>query len=144
MFFEKKHGLAPTYLAGDHLSSVADLTRYSLRNSSSIRPIRTRTNKYKSSYFPPTIHSGNNLPFNIFQIEQLVPFKTKQSTFMFLKPAPSYYSYGERWSVIYHDRLRLGHRYLNYHAHGHGLSDTSLGKCGSPETIEHFVFHCSN
>ena len=107
----------PTYLAGNHLSSVADLTRYSLRNSSSIRPIRTRTNKYKSSYLPSTIHSWNNLPFDILQIEQLETFKTKLSTFIFPKPAPSYYNYGERWSAIYHTQLRLGHSSLNYHAH---------------------------
>ena len=113
MFFRIKHGLAPTYLAGNHLSSVADLTRYSLKNSSSIRPIRTRTNKYKSSYFPSTIHSWNNLPFDILQMEQLEPFKTKLSTFIFPKPAPSYYNYGERWSAIYHTRVHLGHSSLN-------------------------------
>ena len=144
MFFKIKHGLAPTYLAGNHLSSVADLTRYSLRNSSSIRPIRTRTNKYKSSYFPSTIHSWNKLPFDILQIEHLQPFKTKLSTCIFPKPAPSYYNYGEHLSAIYHTRLRLGHNSLNYHAHAYGLSDTSLCKCGSPETIKHFFFYCPN
>ena len=99
----------------------------------SSQTIRARTNQYRDSFLPSTLHLWNNLPLEARQSNTLNSFK------LFFKkdilPIPRYY---------YHGRLRTGCSALNLDLFTKNITDSPLCSCGSIENSQHYFFHCRN
>ena len=122
---------------------VSSLSLYHLCNPERIRPLRTRTNKYKNSYIPASIIAWNDLPVNLTDSHSVQTFKAKLKSYLFNPTTPVYYSYGERLTSIFHTRLRLGHSSLSFDLFQHGLNTSKRCECGhNQEDTIHCFFHC--
>ena len=103
--------LTPIYLSSLIPAQVSSASSYNLRNAQNYQTIQARTNQYRDSFLPSTLHLWNNLPLEARQSNTLNSFK------LFLKkdilPIPRYYSHGNRKPQILHSRLRTGCSALN-------------------------------
>ena len=144
MFFKVLHNLVPSYLCNNPLPKVSTLSPYNLRNANNIRPLRARTNLYKTSFFPSTTVAWNNLSDEVKSSLTRAAFQTSIRPLFLAPKAPAYYNMGERLPAIWHTRLRTGHSTLNSHAFAHGISCSNLCFCGQKEDLNHYFFECPN
>ena len=77
--YKIKNKPVPLYLSEGRLPTVSDVTRYNLRNTDKIRPLKARTNKYYLSCFPSSIYTWKNLTPNISNASTLETFKKSLS-----------------------------------------------------------------
>ena len=106
LLYKMINHLTPIYLSSLIPAQVSSASRYNLRNAQNYQTIRARTNQYRDSFLPSTLHLWNNLPLEARQSNTLNSFK------LFLKkdilPIPRYYYHGNRKPQILHSRLRTG------------------------------------
>ena len=111
LLYKMINHLTPIYLSSLIPAQVSSASRYNLRNAQNYQTIRARTNQYRDSFLPSTLHLWNNLPLEARQSNTLNSFK------LFLKkdilPIPRYYYHGNRKPQILHSRLRTGCSALN-------------------------------
>ena len=142
LLYKMINHLTPIYLSSLIPAQVSSASRYNLRNAQNYQTIRARTNQYRDSFLPSTLHLWNNLPLEARQSNTLNSFK------LFLKkdilPIPRYYYHGNRKPQILHSRLRTGCSALNLDLFTKNITDSPLCSCGSIENSQHYFFHCRN
>ena len=134
--YKIKNKPVPSYLSEGRLPTVSDVTRYNLRTTDKIRPLKARTNKYYLSFFPSSINTWNKLPPNISKASTLETFKKSLSLHLLSASSDLYLSYGQRMPAIYHSQMRLGHSCLNSHAFKFAFCDNNLCSCVQKETVK--------
>ena len=106
--------------------------------------IRTRTEKFRSSFYPNSLLEWNRLDPEIRESPSLSIFKKK----LLLKIRPVYNSvYGiyNPKGVSFLTQLRVGLSKLNYHKFRHNFADTMSPMCPANDGIEdteHFLLLC--
>ena len=98
------HGLAPLYLSNLLPPHVEDVSSYWLRNSGNYVGIHANTRTYADFFLPSTIQAWNNLPDSIRSADTLATFKHLLTLDTPL--VPNYYLSGDRFSQVFHTRLR--------------------------------------
>ena len=136
--YKMNHTISPQYLID--LLPAHEQTRYNLRTANNIPSITARTQLYQNSFLPATIREWNNLPLNVRNLPTLNAFKQALKSNI-CKPK-AIFSFGPRNAQILHTRLRLGCSSLNYDLHRRSIADSPLCRCGSVETVDHFLLHC--
>ena len=136
--YKMNHSLSPKYLIG--LLPTHQQTRYNLRTANKIPPITARTQTYQNSFLPATICIWNDIPLSVRSLPSLTSFK--QSLNSNMSKSKSIFSFGSRSAQILHTRLRLGCSSLNFDLHRRSIVDSPLCRCGSVETVDHFLLHC--
>ena len=141
MFYKNFHKLCPTYLSDLVPTVERTLT---LRNSSNVRQLKCRTNRYSTSFLPSTISLWNNLPLDLRNATPISKFKLHlKQTLLTTDKVPPYYSFGNRFANICQTQLRLGYTPLNQHLFQINAVPSPLCKCGdSEETVDHFFIYC--
>lgn len=145
-FYKIINNLVPTYLQRLCPPTVAQMTRYNLRNRNNQILIPARTTRYRESFLPSTTSLWNSLPLELRNTETLEGFKRKMiAYFSTATPPPSWYSTGYRYPNILHTRLRLDNTGLNSHLFKYGRSDICACACGhNSETMKHYLLECPN
>ena len=129
----------PSYLS--NLLSPRNEQPYNLREQSSIRCPRCRTNLYNNSFVPSAIRAWNSLPNEVKNSPTLGQFKRKIRANL-TKPPTYYFVCKNRSSQIQHTRLRLNCSTLNDTLVRKNISNNPYCQCGDTETIEHFFLKC--
>jgi hypothetical protein len=106
------NGLAPSHLSNILPNTVDQGNNYGLRSGNDIRVPYTRTESYRCSFFPHTIHEWNNLPAELKALPSVNEFK--QAVKAQHQPTDLYY-HGKRLLAVHHARTRLGCSNLNAH-----------------------------
>ena len=75
LLYKMINHLTPIYLSSLIPAQVSSASRYNLRNAHSYQTIRARTNQYRDSFLPSTLHLWNNLPLEARQSNTLNSFK---------------------------------------------------------------------
>ena len=135
------NGDAPSYLTEVLPQKVADNTDYVLRNRDNILQFRTRTEKFRKSFFPDCIRLWNNLDDNIKHLDDLTLFKNALPNVS--TKSQMLFNYGERKLNIIHAQLRL--QCSNLKAHLVSLHVDNDPRCHCNLDIEdnsHFLIHC--
>ena len=140
-FFKMKNNLTPQYLSNMVPPNLQNIHDHNTRHSSIIPPPRTRTVLYSNYFLPQTIRSWNLLPDNIKNSPSVNSLKTYFRSKTSRKP--SYYYAGTRQGQILHCRLRMECSSLNSHLFRKNIVDSPNCACGSIETSDHFLLHCS-
>ena len=122
--------------------SVHQVSQGNLRNSSNFIVPRSRTNLYDKSFIPLATREWNSLPDVMKSAPSLNSFKYLLDRDKV--KIPSYYYQGDRKSQILHTRLRLGCSSLNADLFNNHIIDTDKCSCGSTETADHYLVHCTN
>ena len=143
-FWKIMNGLAPLYLHNIIPPRICDTVPYNLRANQNLTSIACKTEKYKRSFLPSTVHLWNELPTNAKAVLSINTFK-KELDSLFNKPTKySHFSYGQGRSAVHLTRLRLNFSQLNYHLFQHHCIDYPTCKCGYHcETTEHYLLHCT-
>ena len=141
-FYKMVNGLSPNYLNVLVPPTIGNSTTYNLRRPDNLRTIACRTSLYNSSFLPSVIYDWNSLPDEIKNAVSLSSFKYHLNLD---KPTPRLlYCFGERKIQIIHARLRNRCSSLNHHLYMKNLVQSSLCRCGSVETTEHYFLKCPN
>ena len=120
------------------------VSNYSLRAQPVMGQIRTRTEKFRSSFYPNSLLEWNRLDPETRESPSLSIFKKK----LLLKIRPVYNSvYGiyNPKGVSFLTQLRVGLSKLNYHKFRHNFADTMSPMCPANDGIEdteHFLLLC--
>ena len=120
-------------------------TTYNLRRAQPFVTQKTRTNRFKYSFFPHCTSQWNNLDKNIQMSGSLNIFK--RNLLNFIKPKRSFqYNIHHPYGLKLLTRLRVGLSHLRAHKFHHNFNDTldPFCLCGNKllETVEHFLLHC--
>ena len=137
--FKIKNNLTPEYLRRKlpplNLDDV---------NPNLFREIRTRTLRYKSTFFPNAINSWNNIIGHIQGNTTLNSIKTH--ILKIIRPIPkSFYDIHDPIGLHYLFQLRTELSPLRSHKFRHNFSDTPTDICSCNEGSEdnkHFLFEC--
>ena len=129
------------YLPTQHLAFI------NLRKRPSICSLDSRTERYRSSYFPYCISQRNNLDSCISNLPSIVTFKC--AVLGFIRPNPTLNFKINRLSgFVLLTRLRLGFSHLREHKFRHRflvIVDLICPcRANAVENAEHCLLHCSN
>ena len=120
------------------------LSNYSLRTQPSVGQIWTRTEKFKSSFYPNSLLEWNRLDPEIRESSSFSLFKKR----LLLKIRPfhnSVYGIYNPKGISYLTQLRVGLSKLNFHKFKHNFADTMSPLCLANDGIEdteHFLLLC--
>lgn len=133
------HSNAPNYLIELLPNNVNSKSEYNLRNKYHISTIKTRTEKYKKSFFPDTVKLYNNL-------DESLKCKNKKefrhTTFNKVLPNPLFY-YGKRKTNIIHAQIRMKCSNLNSHLFNLHVIDNPACFCSNKiEDSGHYFIEC--
>ena len=119
-------------------------SRYSLRKQDAIGRIRTRTEKFQSSFYPHCLSEWNKLDPEIRLSPSIAAFKTKLLSK--IRPLPkSVFRIHDPTGLAYLTQLRVGLSKLNFHKFKHNFRDTVNPMCPTNDGIEdteHFSLLC--
>ena len=141
-FYKMVKNIAPQYLQNLVPPSVHQVSQRNLRNNANLTVPRSRTNLYDKSFIPLASREWNSLPDDMKSAPSLNSFK-----FLLDRDkvkVPKYYYTGERKPQILHSRLRLGCSSLNADLFNNHIIDNDKCSCGSAETADHYLLHCTN
>lgn len=139
-FHKMVNGLSPQYLCNLLPARVRDRHTYGTRQANNLTQIITRTAHYSNSFLPLTSNMWNNLSDTIKNCKTISTFKKELLSEN--GKVPNYYYSGTRLGQILHARLRLNSSSLNYDLFIRNLVDSPNCRCGSIETIKHFLLCC--
>ena len=105
-----------------------------------MQSLRARTNLYFNSFFPSTIHAGNELPDEIKRASTVSAFKYQLNKHK--KPQPMYSHAGTSKGQILHTRIRMECSSLNSHLYSKNIINSPSCSCGGFESAYHFFFIC--
>ena len=133
------HGNAPSYLQQDLPPSVQlrAQNRYQLRNRSDLSQFHTRTETFRSSFFPSTTNNWNSTDETIKNIDDRNNLKSY--LYRSLPNKISYfYMYSRRINITL-ARIRTQCNELLYHLYQNHVADSPNCPC---EVIETLTVHC--
>ena len=133
------NGLAPSHLSSIFSNYVNDQQRYELRTKN-IQLLFSRTETYRSSFFPSAIRLWNSLDPSARSAETLSEFKSKLSKKKRLKN--TYYDRGSRKINTTLASMRMGCSQLNGDLSKNNIIVNTPCICGEVETAFHFFFVC--
>ena len=142
LFYKMLNRLTPEY-AIDPIPHLQQ-SHYSLRNQDIIGQIRTRTEKFKSSFYPDCLAEWNKLDAEIRSAPSVATFKKKLISII-RPPAKSVYGIHDPKALSYLTQLRVGLSKLSFLKFKHNFRDTINPMCPSNdgiETTEHFLLLC--
>ena len=144
-FYKIVNKKAPQYLI-DYLPTQ-HLAFINLRKRPAIYSLDSRTERYRSSYFPYCISQRNDLDSRISNLPSIVTFKC--AILGFIRPNPTLNFKINRLSgFVLLTRLRLGFSHLRERKFRHGFLDIVDLICScrtnAVENAEHCLLHCSN
>ena len=131
---------APSYLTELVPDQVGARTRYPLRNSTNIRQIHARTEKYKNSLIPDSITKWNNLSDEAKSIHDLESFKEHITNTHTINPL---FYHGIRKANIIHAQMRMRCSDLKAHLLSLHVTDDPICICQlGREDNFHFFLSC--
>ena len=144
-YYKIRHNDCPLYLT--EYIPIFEPSAYSLRSNHSLNVPFIRTERFKSTFFPSSTLSWNQLDPNIQNSSSIESFKRALLKFIRPKPALIYKIHHPRGLKLL-TRLRLGLSHLREHKFRHNFNDTidPFCLCGTNdlETSEHFLLRCPN
>ena len=128
-------------MLGVHCSCTCSSRSSQIDNISNIK---TRSNFFRNSFFPPTIIGWSKLDRDIRKSDSLNVLQL--SLLKFVRPVVnSVFEINNPYSLKLLTRLHLGLSHLRYHKFRHNIQDciNLIYACGLEiETTAHFLFHC--
>ena len=141
LYFKYVNNLLPEHVNIKFPELISELNPYHRRRSYNRQIPLSRTELYKTSFFPSSTELWNSLPDNIKTLNSISAFKRYLSRND--HTVPQYYYTGDRIPQILQCRLRLSMSDLNsdlFHRH---LSDNLPCACTSPiEDANHYLLKC--
>ncbi len=119
---------------------------YAFRNQPVVGQIRARTEKYKSSFFPDSLHEWSKLDPEIRESSSISIFKNRLLSLIRPPSNPVFGIYDPRGLSLL-TQLRVGLSKLNFHKFRHNFSDTINPMCpinDGPEDTEHYLLLCTS
>ena len=144
LYYKIVNNLSPTYLKELLPLQVSERTNYSLRTVSDFSLFDSHTERHKASFFPSAARLWNSINIETRSLVSLDFFKNALVTFFDL-PVPNviYNLSNDRFSSVYHTRLRLGACALNSYLFKIRCKVSPVCMCGfNTETIKHYFLHC--
>ena len=142
LFYKIMNNLTPSYTQ-EPIPSLCQ-SNYSLRNQDVIGPIRGRTERFQSSFYPNCISEWNKLDPEIRLAPSVAVFKTKLLSR--IRPPPkSVFGIHDPIGLSYLSQIRVGLSKLNFHKFKHNFRDTINPMCPTNDGIEdteHFLLLC--
>ena len=133
MFYKFINNLTPQYTTDPippHRQS-----QYCLRKQNAIGRIRTRTEKFQSSFYPHCLSEWNKLDPQIRLSPSIAAFKTKLLSK--IRPLPkSVFRIHDPTGLAYLTQLRVGLSKLNFHQFKHNFRDNINPMCPTNNGIE--------
>ena len=144
-FYKIVNGYAPSYLK-TYLPDIY-ANPYVTRSNTVLNQIKTRTARYKDSFFPFCCSQWNLLDMQLRELPSISSFKNALARFY--RPTPSMvYNVHHPKGMVLLNRLRVGFSHLKEHKFRHNFQDTIDPFCNcstnSIETSEHYLLHCSD
>ena len=119
-------------------------SKYSLRNQDVIGPIRARTERFQSSFYPNCISEWNRLDQEIRLAPSVAVFKTKLLSK--IHPLQKFvFGIHDPKGLSYLSQIRVGLSKLNFHKFKHSFRDTinpMYPKNDGNEDAKHFLLFC--
>ena len=145
-FYKILNDLSPSYLRSyiDYSAGNYFFTRTRSATNNIIKPYLTRTESFKSTFFPYCINEWNKLNKNIKNAESINKFKSLILGFIKVKEN-SIFGIHDPVGIKLLTRLRLNFSHLNEHKFRHNFRETlnPFCKCGGEtETTSHFFLRC--
>ena len=142
LFYKIMNNLTPSYTQ-EPIPSLRQ-SDYSLRNQGVIGPIRGRTERFQSSFYPNCISEWNKLDPEIRLAPSVAVLKTKLLSR--IRPPPkSVFGIHDPIGLSYLSQIRVGLSKLNFHKFKHNFRDTINPMCPTNDGIEdteHFLLLC--
>ena len=140
LFYKIINGLAPQHLC-NIINSYVNITdhRYTFRNNN-IQQIFSRTETFRSSYFPCSIRLWNALPPSVRNVDSLSQFKCKLNNSQRVKN--KCFNLGDRKINTILGSIRLRCSQLNDDITRNNILNNNKCICGSIETASHYFFDC--
>ena len=142
LFYKFINNLAPKY-STDPIPPQRQ-SRYSFRKQDAIGRIRTRTERFQSTFYPHCLSEWNKLDEEIRLAPSIAAFKTKLLSK--IRPLPnSVFRIHDPTGLSYLTQLRVGLSKLNFHKFKHNFRDTINPMCPTNDGIEdteHFLLLC--
>ena len=142
LFYKFLNDLAPKYTT-DPIPPLRQ-SRYSLRKQDAIGRIRTRTEKFQSTFYSHCLSEWNKLNPEIRLAPSIASFKTKLLSKIRPLPKPVFRIH-DPTGLSYLTQLRVGLSELNFHKFKHNFRDTINPMCPTNDGIEdteHFLLLC--
>ena len=142
MFYKIVNNLTPNYTR-DPIPPYQQ-SQYSLRKHDVIGQIRTRTEKFKSTFYPHCLSECNVLETETRLVPSVAHFKKKMQMKIRL-PGKPVHGIHDRKDLSYLTQLRVGLSKLNFHKFKDNFKDTMNPMCPTNDGIEdteHFLFLC--
>ena len=142
MLYKIINNLLPEYIS----ESIPRLNQpiYTLRNQPAIGQIRTRTDKFKASFFPNSLHEWSKLDTDTRTSPSIYVFKSKLLSL--IRPiSNSVFSIYDPRGLALLTQLRVGLSNLNLHMFRHNFRDVISPMCpvnDGPEDTEHYLLLC--
>ena len=141
LYFKYINNLLPEHIHHKFPRLVSELNPYHVRRPLDRHIPFSRTELYKTSFFPSTTVLWNSLPDNVKTSSSISAFKRYLSRNDPI--VPSYYYVGDRIPQLIHCRLRLNMSDLNYDLFQRHLFDNLPCVCSSPqEDANHYLLNC--
>ena len=142
LFYKFINNLAPNYTT-DPIPPLRQ-SRYSFRKQDAVPQIRTRTDKFQSTFYPHCLSEWNKLETEIRHAPSIAAFKTKLMSK--IRPLPkSVFRIHDLTGLWYLTQLRVGLSKLNFHKFKHNFRDTINPMCPTNDGIEdteYFLLLC--
>ena len=141
VFYKIMNGLTPQYLFEPVTSPRRHL--YGTSNTNDLLPMKCRTQRFKSSFFPDAIDCWNKIGPEIRKTETLSLFK--KTLVRIIKPDRKSIFNLHSPDLKYLYQLRTGLSSLKAHKHRHNFKDTPSEACicgNGPESTVHFLLIC--
>ena len=120
-------------------------SQYCLRDQDVIGRLKTRTKKFKASFYPNCLSEWNKLEPELRYAPSVAALKEKLLSI--IRPlAESVFGIHDPKGLSYLTQLRVGLSKLNFHKFKHNFRDTVNPMCPTSngiEDIEHFLLLCS-
>ena len=145
MAFDAYHEHRPCRLGRDLFVTVGGANPYGLMQSTKLRPIKCKTERYRSSFLPSAISLLN---LKLSEIPNLLSVNSRiqYQCIIVRKPVINdiyMYQFSRRSAVLL-ARLRCGNSDLNAHLHIRQLSDTMYcDSCDTVENVYHYFIKCT-
>ena len=121
-------------------------SRYALRKQDAVGRIRTRTERFQSTFYPHCLSEWNKVDEEIRLAPSIAAFKTKLLSK--IRPLPnSIFRIHDPAGLSYLTQLRVGLSKLNFHKFKHNFRDTINPMCPTNDGIEdteHFLLLCTS
>jgi hypothetical protein len=140
LLYKMINNISPTYLSDLVPQSVAENSRYNLRNAQDLQIPFCRTTLYQNSFLPSVISEWNNLPPDTKYAPSVESFKKLLNVDKLV--TPKHYYTGNRQSQILHTRLRTNCSSLNNDLFLKGIVESPHCECSQVESAHHFFFAC--